>query len=168
MCIRDRRGRELEEMLAVFLAYHCPLGRLFGNRVWAASVRFLDTVLSRGAVERRAGIGIDRARGIVRENVLYFVETTEAGIEVPLTMVGEVWKPGSSSSKLLAYTLEAVRELGITLGGRKSAGLGLLSLQRAEFHVVKLDEDKDGVLLANPFKAPAMSLSEFISWLASK
>jgi len=161
-------GRVEDARLALieYLSYYCPVGRLFGNSVWAASVRFLDTLLP-PAVQSRYGVGIGRRTGTVEEHVLYRVETTGARIEVPLVVVGEVEARGSTPSRLLASTLEAVRELGLSVGGRRSAGLGLLQLTGARFHVVELGRggDERGALLANPLEAPAMDLGEFARWL---
>ncbi|MEM0345467.1 MAG: RAMP superfamily CRISPR-associated protein [Thermofilaceae archaeon] len=153
-------------MLVEYLAYHCPIGKLFGNQVRAGSVRFLDTLLT-AQTQRRPGVGISRKDLRVQEGVLYTVETTEAEVSVPLVMVGEVERLGSPSAKLLASTLEAVKEVGLSIGGRKSAGLGLLQLESAEFHVVKLAEDKGGVGLANPLKTPMLSLENFMRLLRS-
>ncbi|MEM0460513.1 MAG: RAMP superfamily CRISPR-associated protein [Thermofilaceae archaeon] len=153
-------------MLVEYLAYHCPIGKLFGNQVRAGSVRFLDTLLT-AQTQRRPGVGISRKDLRVQEKVLYTVETTEAEVSVPLVMVGEVERLSSPSAKLLASTLEAVKEVGLSIGGRKSAGLGLLQLESAEFHVVKLAEDKGGVGLANPLKTPMLSLENFMRLLRS-
>ncbi|MEM2275393.1 MAG: RAMP superfamily CRISPR-associated protein [Thermofilum sp.] len=159
-----RAPEEPAWMLVEYLAYHCPIGRLFGNQVRAGSVRFLDTLLT-AQTQRRPGVGIGRKDLRVQEGVLYTVETTEAEVAVPLVMVGEVERLGSPSAKLLASTLEAVKEVGLSIGGRKSAGLGLLQLESAEFHVVKLAEDKGGVGLANPLKTPAVKLEDFLKLL---
>ncbi|MEM4667432.1 MAG: RAMP superfamily CRISPR-associated protein [Thermofilum sp.] len=151
-------------MLVEYLAYHCPIGKLFGNQVRAGSVRFLDTLLA-AQTQRRPGVGIGRKDLRAQEKVLYTVETTEAEVAVPLVIVGEVEKFGSPPARLLASTLEAVKEVGLSVGGRKSAGLGLLQLESAEFHVVKLAEDKGGVGLANPLKTPAVKLEDFLKLL---
>lgn len=151
-------------MLVEYLAYHCPIGKLFGNQVRAGSVRFLDTLLPAGT-QRRPGVGIDRRDLKVKEGVLYFVETTDAEVLVPLLMLGEVETLGSTSAKLLASTLEAIKEVGISVGGRKSAGLGLLQLEEAIFHVVRLAEDERGIGLANPLKAPPLDLLSFVRLL---
>lgn len=150
--------------LTEYLAYYCPIGRLFGNIARAGSVRFLDTLLP-PAVQRRPGVGIDRKTLTAKEGVLYQVETTRAGIEVPLVIVGEVDELGSTAARLLASILETVSEVGLSIGGRKSAGLGLLELGKAEFHVVKPAEDKGGLGLANPLKSPAISLQDFAKLL---
>ncbi len=150
--------------LISYLAYYCPIGRIFGNQVRAASLRFVDTQIP-SSTQRRAGIGIERSIGAVREGALYFVETSSAGSSIPLLVVGEIEKRGGSTARLLASTLEVVERIGLNVGGRKSAGLGLLLLDKAEFHVVELRNDTNGLLLANPFKAPSKNIEEFIKWL---
>lgn len=56
----------------------------------------------------------------------------------------------------------------MNIGGRKSAGLGLLTVESARFHAFEIGTpgDEAGIYLANPFRAPQMSLEEFASWLA--
>jgi len=158
------RLEDEEGALVEYLSYYCPVGRLFGNQVWAASVRFLDTLLP-PRTQSRYGVGINRRTGRIEERVLYRVETSGVGIEVPLVVMGEV--EGGTPSRLLASTLEAIREIGLSVGGRKSAGLGLLELRHAEFHVVELGKggDERGAMLANPLEAPAIDISEFVKWL---
>jgi CRISPR/Cas system CSM-associated protein Csm3 (group 7 of RAMP superfamily) len=168
-----RAGFDLERIedrewaLVTYLSLYCPVGKLFGNWARAGSLRFLDTVLP-ASTQRRPGVGIDRKAGTVRENVLYFVETSEAGLRVPLVLAGEVEARGSAPAKLLSYLLKAVAAVGLNVGGRKSAGLGLLLVEKARFHAFEIGAagDESGVLLANPFKAPPMSLQEFADWLA--
>ena len=155
-----------EWALVTYLSLYCPVGKLFGNWVRAGSLRFLDTVLP-ASTQRRPGVGIDRRTGTVRERVLYFVETSEAGLRVPLALAGEVEARGSAPARLLSSLLKAVAAVGLNVGGRKSAGLGLLTVEKARFHAFELGGagDESGQLLANPFKAPPTSLQEFAEWL---
>jgi hypothetical protein len=157
---------DLRLALVHYLCLHCPVGRLFGNWARAGSLRFFDTILASSA-QRRPGVGINRGTGTAREDVLYYVETSEAGLKVPLTLTGELEERGGTPARLLASTLEAVEAVGLSVGGRKSVGLGLLSLQEARFHAFELgvDRDADGALLANPLRAPSMSLKDFAAWL---
>jgi len=161
------RIEDEEWALVTYLSLYCPVGRLFGNWARAGSLRFLDTVLP-ASTQRRPGVGINRKTGTVEEHVLYSVETSEAGLRVPLIIVGEVEKRGGTLAKLLSYLLKSVAAAGLNVGGRKSAGLGLLLVEKARFHAFKIGAagDESGVLLANPFKAPPMSLQEFADWLA--
>mgnify|MGYP000151805344 CR=1 FL=1 len=151
-------------LLKTFLDYYDPVGKLFGNSTWASSIRFMDTILPYNS-QRRPGIGINRSTGTVNEGSLYYTETTPAGITIKLNIFGELNTSDPTPLKLLASTIEAVKLVGLTLGRKKSSGLGILMLSDARFHVVKLDEDKDGSLLANPFKTPAKTIDEFITWL---
>jgi CRISPR/Cas system CSM-associated protein Csm3 (group 7 of RAMP superfamily) len=157
---------DLRLALVHYLCLHCPVGRLFGNWARAGGLRFLDTIIASSA-QRRPGVGIDRRTGTVREDVLYYVETSEAGLKVPLVLAGELEGRGNTPARLLASTLEAVEAVGLSVGGRKSAGLGLLSLQEARFHAFELGVggDADGAFLANPLRAPSMSLKDFAAWL---
>ncbi len=162
----DRRIEDREWALVTYLSLYCPVGKLFGNWARAGSLRFLDTVLP-ASTQRRPGVGIDRKTGTVREHVLYFVETSEAGLRVPLVLAGEVEARGSAPARLLSSLLKAVAAVGLNVGGRKSAGLGLLTVERARFHAFELGGagDEGGRLLANPFKAAPMDLQEFAEWL---
>ena len=162
----DRRIEDREWALVTYLSLYCPVGKLFGNWARAGSLRFLDTVLP-ALTQRRPGVGIDRKTGTVREGVLYFVETSEAGLRVSLVLAGEVEARGSAPARLLSSLLKAVAAVGLNVGGRKSAGLGLLTVKEAKFHAFELGGagDEGGRLLANPFKAPPMGLQEFAEWL---
>jgi CRISPR/Cas system CSM-associated protein Csm3 (group 7 of RAMP superfamily) len=161
-----KRIEDEEWALVTYLSLYCPVGKLFGNWARAGSLRFFDTVLP-ASTQRRPGVGIDRKAGTVQEHVLYFVETSEAGLRVPLIIVGEVEERGSTPAKLLSSLLKAVAAVGLNVGGRKSAGLGLLLVEKARFHAFEIGApgDESGELLANPFKAPSMSLQEFAEWL---
>jgi CRISPR/Cas system CSM-associated protein Csm3 (group 7 of RAMP superfamily) len=159
----------LELALVHYLCLYCPVGKLFGNWARAGAIRFFDTALASGT-QRRPGVGISREMGTVQENALFCVETSEAGLGIPLALAGEVEGRGSTPAKLLASMLEAVGRVGLSVGGRKSVGLGLLSLQEARFHAFEIGEgqDESGALLANPLKTPPMSLVEFLAWLRAQ
>jgi len=160
------RPENLPDLLVSYLEYYCPVGRLFGNSVHAATVRFFDTLLNATPV-RRPCVGIDRRTGRVMEEVLFFVESILPGTAIRLVMVGEVRRRGDSASRLLAAVLEAVKAVGLSIGGRKSVGYGQLTLRDGYFHLVELPKDREkfGELLANPFKADRLSLEAFTSWL---
>jgi len=165
----DEELKEPEDpagMLVSYLEYYCPVGRLFGNGVHSASTRFSDTLLE-VATARRPGIGIERRTGKVRNDVLFFVESIPPGTVVKLVMVGEVRRKGDNASMLLASLLKAVDALGISIGGRRSAGYGQLNLRGCHFYVVEFrkDRDKFGELLANPFRSDRLDLNSFTSWL---
>lgn len=152
-----------------FIAVHCPIGRLYGNRVLAGKIRFTDNLIKLDGekvnIHTRPGTGIDRRSGKVKEGVLYFINTLPPGLEIKLTLIADNMVPGEPDSKLFASTLKAVSVMGVSLGARKSAGMGYMNLKDAVFYVVDLPNDKD-LAIGNPFKkAGKMALEEFIKWL---
>jgi CRISPR/Cas system CSM-associated protein Csm3 (group 7 of RAMP superfamily) len=157
---------DLRWALVQYLSLYCPVGRLFGNWARAESLHFFDTILASGT-QRRPGVGISRETGTAQRDVLYYVETSEAKLRVPLVLTGEVEEKGSTPAKLLASLLEAIEAVGLSIGGRKSVGLGLLSLEETRFHAFELGTgpDANGALLVNPLNAPPMILREFATWL---
>ena len=163
--LRSNRREDQMRALISYLSYYCPIGRIFGNQVRAASLRFIDTLISL-RTQHRTGIGTERSTGTVKEGALYSIETSPAGSLIHLFVVGEIEKRGSSPARLLASTLDAVKKIGLNIGSRKSAGLGLLLLEKAEFHTAELRDDKSGLLLANPFKVPPKNIEEFTTWLS--
>ena len=65
-------------------------------------------------------------------------------------------------ARLLASVLEAVAEVGIGIGGRKSAGLGLLELESSEFHAFEPGKDGGGkeVYNSDPYSPRTDSIPE--------
>jgi len=107
------RIEDEEWALVTYLSLYCPVGRLFGNWARAGSLRFFDTVLP-ASTQRRPGVGINRKAGTVQENVLYFVETSEAGLRVPLIIVGEVEERGRTPARLLSSSSRRSRRWAST------------------------------------------------------
>lgn len=156
----------LEEMAEKYIALHCPIGRLYGNMVTAGKVRFTDTYVYT-ASDRRPGVGIDRKSGKVREGSLYFIEVVPKGT-FKLRITADNLLPNEDDSKVFATTLETIETLGISLGARKSAGLGNLKLSQGSFYVIDLKDDhKSGMfMIGNPFKkGKRMDVRKFIEWL---
>ncbi len=166
--IKKKIDRSILHRIATdFLALYCPVGRLFGNRVLAGKLRFHDTVVgSSNVADLRPGVGIDRYSGTAKTDQLFFTEVTPINSKLILRFVVDNLRPGDGDSRVLANTLGFVAELGIQVGGRKSAGLGLLELEEARFWLAELKEDKDGLALANPIRnGKRLSLPEFQEWL---
>jgi len=164
----DAPGRLAERMTEDYLAAHCPLGRLYGNKVLAAKLRFTDSLLNIKKTYEKPGIGIDRRTGKVQEAALYFLEVAPKDLKIKLRVIADNLKPGEEDSLILASTLEIIREIGLQIGARKSVGLGELEIDEKEtrFYIVDLRSDKDGVKLANPLKnVKPKRMGEFIRWL---
>lgn len=110
----------------------CPVCRIFGAPAYPAPLRFGNLTLEPveglpkldykwcSEPEVRAGVGLNRARRVAQDDVLYTVETHRASP----ALVFQGFIQGELAEKrqvaLLAAALRAVR----TLGGNRSRGLG--------------------------------------------
>jgi len=156
----------LEKMAEDYLAIHCPIGKLYGNRVLAGKIRFLDTLL-RSMTIHKPGVGIDRAGGKAKEGVLYGVNVIPPGSQIKLKMIMDNLLPGQDDAKLFGATLKIIKMIGLSIGSRKSVGLGNLDLHNATFYMVDLEHDTN-LAIGNPFnKGRKMTLEELIEWLQS-
>jgi CRISPR/Cas system CSM-associated protein Csm3 (group 7 of RAMP superfamily) len=155
----------LETMAEEYLALHCPISKLYGNKM-AGKIRFFDSLIM-ATPSIRPGIGIDRKSGKVKENLLYFINVIPRG-HIVLKIVMDNILQGEDDSRLFASTLKLIKTLGVSIGARKSAGLGHLELTDGEFYV--LDVESDGrtmeFRIGNPLrKAERVSLDKFVEWL---
>ena len=154
----------LEKMAEDYLAIHCPIGKLYGNRVLAGKIRFLDTLL-RSGITYKPGVGIDRASGKAKEGVLYGVNIIPPGSQTKLKMIIDNLLPGEDDARLFGATLKIIKTIGLSIGSRKSVGLGNLELHNSAFYMVNLKNDKN-FAIGNPFgKGQKMTLEELIKWL---
>jgi CRISPR/Cas system CSM-associated protein Csm3 (group 7 of RAMP superfamily) len=126
-----------EKMAEGYLAYNCPIGRLFGNHVLAGKVRFMDTIIDVKQTHFRPGIGIDRRTAKVREGILYYIESIPSKTEISLRIVADNLVSGETDTTLFNNTLDYIQKLGLQIGTRKTAGMGLLSLK----NIQKIDLD---------------------------
>jgi len=160
----DTRDGMARKMAEDYLAIHCPIGRLYGNLTIAGKVRFLDTIF-KAATHFRPGVGIERSSNKVKENLLYFIEAVSSGTLLKLTFIADNLVPKTDDSKLFANTLETIGFMGLSIGGRKSAGMGELKLINSNFYVVDLRKDET-LAIGNPFKkANKFDWESFTSWL---
>jgi CRISPR/Cas system CSM-associated protein Csm3 (group 7 of RAMP superfamily) len=154
----------LEKMAEDYLATHCPIGKLYGNRVLAGKVRFLDTFLRFG-IMYKPGVGIDRASGKAREGALYGVNVIPPGSQIKLKMIVDNLIPGEDDARLFGSTLKTIKMMGLSVGSRKSVGLGHLDLHNGTFYIVDLRNYKN-FAIGNPFKkGQKMTLKELVEWL---
>jgi len=154
----------LEKMAEDYLATYCPIGRLYGNRILAGKVRFLDTFLKSGTMYKPS-VGIDRASGKAREGALYEINVIPPGLQIKLKMIIDNLIPREDDARLFGATLNTIKMIGISIGSRKSVGLGRLSLHNGIFYMVDLRNDKN-FAIGNPFeKGRKMKLEELIKWL---
>ncbi len=160
----EENPQVLRRLAEVYIASQCPVGALFGNNIKCAKIRLKDTLIE-AHTEDRPGVGIDRKSGKFREKSLYFIETAAKGNMINLTVIIDNIVPNTTESKILALTLQFIKEFGLHIGARKTAGLGHLTIneQNTEFYLIKPD---DKLKIANPFKyGEKITLEELINWL---
>lgn len=172
-----RDGRDvgiLRDMAESYIALHCPIGKLYGNKVLAGKVRFGDVVIEEAKTVYRAGIGIDRKLMTVKGKMLYFTEAINPGAEIRLPILIDNLIPGEDDSALFSLTLEYLLEFGLNIGGRKNVGMGLLNiaLDRGKnveyFYLIELNRDQE-LAIGNPFKkGRKLTTKQLIEYLRSK
>lgn len=146
--------------------YH-PLYRLFGGEKIASKIRFLDVLLNPHRVKLiiKPGIAIDRKSGKVEEHLLAFFEAIEPmDTQVNLWFIADNLSAGGEEAKLLAGVLDMVRKLSLSLGARKTAGMGRMELREGEFWMINLKRGEE-VFLANPFRKKSTNLEGILSYL---
>jgi CRISPR/Cas system CSM-associated protein Csm3 (group 7 of RAMP superfamily) len=132
-----------EKMAEGYLAYNCPIGRLFGNQVLACKVRFMDTIIDVMQTHFRPGIGIDRKTAKVKEGILYYIESIPSKTEISLRIVADNLTSGETDTTLFNNTLDYIQKLGLQIGTRKTAGMGLLSLKKIQKIDLDLKSDSE-------------------------
>ncbi|MEM0358998.1 MAG: RAMP superfamily CRISPR-associated protein [Candidatus Hadarchaeales archaeon] len=156
-------NRETLKKIAVeYATVRHPLYRLMGGQKIASKLRFLDIPLE-ASIQDKPGVGIDRKSGRASEHHLYFLESVKPS-KLGLWFIVDNLEPGSLEAKLLAETLSLIKSVGLSLGARKSVGMGELELRSGEFWIADLRGD-DGAKLADPFTGEKLDLDNFINWL---
>lgn len=162
---RERIESVLMDMAADYLALHCPLGRLFGNKVIASKLRPQDTLIEAPVTERRPGVGIDRESATVKGDILFFIEALPTNLTVKMRFVADNLVPGAADSRLLAGVLDWIEKIGLQIGGRKSVGLGFMKPVNYAFHLVEMSGVDAWKQLANPLKhAKKLTLEQFVKF----
>lgn len=155
------------ELLAgKILANLCTACSLFGSTEFGSRVHFKDMFLLDGVpirVEIRDGIAIDRDTGTVKDKFKFDYEivpkSAKFGFEAVLENV-EDWELG-----LIAMILKSWENGNLTLGGKKSAGLGWGTLKIKS--VEEVDEKNLFDFLVEG-KTRKVDLDRFISALKNK
>lgn len=116
----------------------CVVCAVFGSPTYPSPLSFGDAVMLKPGTDEplrghvpgigegrlRPGVGIDRRRRTTLENVLFFVETTDAGVALRSTIQGRWWETPPEAVRPLAGLLVAGARLTARWGGGSSRGLG--------------------------------------------
>jgi CRISPR-associated protein Csm3 len=148
-CITVHRGKqdELKELsdadaLAYLDGHLCDLCRLFGSPVYASHLVIEDACPETpenltAQFNIRDGVGIDRDTGTARENVKFNYEVMEKGQGTFFTFrmqVENLGVDGKHDHKLLALIIALLKE-GLSVGGKRSGGLGQVRLRKESIEV---------------------------------
>lgn len=139
----DRKKQEKlltlnEDQVLPYLDEHlCDLCRLFGSPAYASRLTLEDSVPVNPAdhpknANIRDGVGIDRDTGAARENIKFNYEVLEPEKDKTvfiLRMQIENFAKGLPDATLLRLLLSLLEE-GLFVGGKRSAGLGKIRLQK--------------------------------------
>ena len=105
----------------------CPICKLFGSQVMASKLQIKDAMMSNKVpVEKRDGVGINRDTGTAADRVKYTFECVSEGAEFEFLMTVDNLEP--KYEKMLRILLHLLESGELTVGGKKSIGLGTLQL----------------------------------------
>lgn len=131
-----------EKKLELFLSIHCPICRLFGSREIAGKLIFYDAIpISETRLTTYTGTSIDRKTRTVKKGRLFkiqYIIPTENLLFRTRIIADNI--TGTPEAKLLALLLETVMEEGLSLGGQKSRGFGIMALDSKRQTEVKYVE----------------------------
>lgn len=124
------------EQLAIHLYKElCPSCRLFGSQVMASKLQIKDAMLlEKVPVEVRDGVAIDRDTGTAVNGKKYNFECVTAGAKFKFLMT--VDNAEEDLQELVKMIIRVLKSGELTLGGRKSIGLGEVKLVDEKIYFV--------------------------------
>jgi len=120
------------------LSFLCPICRLFGGLGMKSMITLLDVKIVPEAATTQTQTSINRSLGIAHTGYLYSTEYIALN-ELKLKIIVRNIKINSIESKILKALLTYLKDIGISIGGRKTLGLGRL----------KVDPDKSTGIYIN-------------------
>ena len=132
----------------------CPICRLYGGSGLGGKVYIRDIVIKNGNVAVISRTSIERVTGKVREGSLFSVEVLVIP-KLELTIIIDDLKPKTTEAYIIACTLEWLANIGLSIGGMKSSGIGhyLLDTKESRGYLIDYENisDKEFIkALANP------------------
>jgi len=173
-----KSGKPPDEMLKkieTLLALLCPICRLWGSIGLRSKIIIRDVLISNYKLHPYTRVSVDRKSQMQAKGRLFSIEKTYIP-SIELNIIVTNVKPGSSEALILASLLEYIKNLGISIGGMKSIGLGYLELDTEKSNVVYVDYEKVCLeeknidkclnMLVNPWEyGNKISINEYITFL---
>lgn len=170
---RFREGgiREVIEVEPI-VTIKCPICRLYGGNGLGGKVYIRDIVIKNGNVTVISRTSIERVTGKVREGSLFSVEALVIP-KLELTIIIDDLKPKTTEAYIIACTLEWLANIGLSIGGMKSSGIGhyLLDIKESRGYLIDYENISDREFiraLANPIdyiKEYGVNIEELIKRL---
>jgi len=170
--IKKKKSRDVQEKLDFITQLLCSTCRLYGAPSLKGKLVFTDTIIppNKYISRFRTHVGINRKSGTSEERALYSLQLIMPE-EVELEIIVNNVKPKTADALLWAATLDYILKEGISLGMRKSIGLGILKVKKEEskVYVNELEtlgpEDLLKTLADYKHKAETLTLEKYVKYL---
>lgn len=137
--LKETYKNDAEQLARELYKELCPTCRLFGSQVMAAKLQIKDAMLIESVpVEVRDGIAIDRDTGTVAESKKYSFECVSAGATFKFLMT--IDNAENDLQELVKILIRALKSGELTLGGKKSIGLGAVQLIDEKIYMIKKED----------------------------
>lgn len=134
-----------EAMANAFYNKLCPICRLFGSQVMSSKIQIKDAqLINKAIIETRDGVGINRDTGTAANRVKYDFECVSMGAEFSFLMTVDNLEPEYET--LLKIMINTLTSGELTLGGKKSIGLGEVELIDIEAYKIQKEQLMDYAL----------------------
>jgi CRISPR/Cas system CSM-associated protein Csm3 (group 7 of RAMP superfamily) len=167
------------EIVDMYLSFKCPICKLFGSKTLSSKLIFYDSFFAIDSnIFNYTSTSINRKAGVVEEGHLYQIEYIPPSKlnKVIIKIIAENVIPKFYDAKLLANILDYVKNIGLSIGGNKSRGYGLLTLNKDQSYVKLLEfmenpkdynEIKKNIelLLQKEEAIKKLSIEEYIKYL---
>lgn len=124
--------------LEPLLSFLCPICRLVGGPSIKSKIGILSVKPYISAIVTHTKTSVDRVSNTVHPGYLYSIELLALD-KLEIVMVVKNVKPNSIEMKLLKASLDYLMNIGITIGGRKTIGLGKFKLDPEESKGIYID-----------------------------
>lgn len=167
-----RKVRSVLDKLDFIAQLLCPICRLYGAPNLKGKITFLDTIIPPDEYSSRfrTYVGIDRKSGTRSERFLYSLQLVTPK-EIKLRIIVNNVNKGSAEATLWAATLDYILKEGLSLGARKSVGLGILKVREGDSKVYVNEfknlssEDLLKALINYKYNAKELKMKEYINYL---
>ncbi len=138
---KTKRVNEIPRAVEPLLSMLCPLCKLFGGPGLGSSVRIVSIEPRIIATHSTTHIAIDRVSNVVREGHLFVLEKLLLErLEIELYVKNI--RPRTIEAKILKTVVDYLKNIGISIGGHKTIGMGRFVLDPNQSRATLIELDK--------------------------